>query len=157
MRPELDLKDKISETMSALFLFTNAALLVLTLPSLPETIPIHFNSAGETDGYGSKYITWIIFSISLSIYVGLTLLSMFPRLYNNRITERNREEQYRMTGKMIRTLKAMILCFFALTTFFILQNAQFKMMEYSKYLILILFLLIFPVTIYYLIKLGRIR
>ena len=33
---------------------------LLVLPYLPDTVPTHWNAAGEIDGYGSKYtnLSW---------------------------------------------------------------------------------------------------
>lgn len=44
---------------------------LIVAPSLPETVPVHWNAAGQPDGYGSKAIMlWLMPSIMLGI-VGL--------------------------------------------------------------------------------------
>lgn len=157
MKIQPDTKDKIIELICLLLLLTSALIIGLTLPSLPDIVPIHFNFAGEPDGYGSKYMIWAIFGVSVVVYIGLTLLSRFPGLYKNRITVKNVEEQYRLTVKMVRALKVILLFFFTLIAYLMTQTAQLKMTEYSNFIVLFPFVLIFPTIIYYLIKLGKVR
>ena len=49
----------------------------ILLPKMPDTIPIHWNAAGEIDGYGSKYVSLILAAVPLLI-TGLFIL--IPRI-----------------------------------------------------------------------------
>jgi hypothetical protein len=156
MNIPLDRIDKISESISLLFLLTCAMTLLCVLPSLPDRVQIHFDG-GAADRFGNKYIFLLIFIIAFVLYVGLTILAKYPTLYKNRLTERNLEEQYKLAAKMIRTLKLCIMFFFTVLIFTITQTAQLKMIGASNLLILLPFILFFPTVIYYLIKFGKIR
>jgi hypothetical protein len=153
----LDTKDKIAEIVSIIFLLGTAVIICLAMPALPSIVPIHFNFDGEADGFGSKYMIWIIFGISLVIYIGLSLISKYPGLYKNRMREKNIEQQYILTAKMCRTLKVIILFFFTLLSYCMVQTAQLKFIRYSSLLIVLPFVLLFPTMIYYLFKLSKVR
>lgn len=157
MKIALDKYDKIWEAISISFLLTIAALITFTLPTLPDTIPIHFNFQGKADGFGSKYILWLVFGLAFLTYSIFTIISLRPGLYKSRMTENNIEEQYKLTAKMTRATKMYILLFFVLLTIFMLQATQGKWMEHVPYLILIFFVLILTPTFYYLIKLIKVR
>ena len=156
MKIPFDRTDKISEIISLIFLLTSALILLFILPSLPDRVPLQF-IGGDADGYGSKYVFWIIFIVVLILYGGLTILAKYPTFYKNRLTERNLEEQYKLTAKMIRTLKLCIMFFFSVLIYFMTQTAQLKMIVASNLLILFPFILFFPTVIYYLIKFGKVR
>ena len=46
-------------------------------PSLPETIPIHWNAAGEIDGWGSKTTLFMLNLLPVGI---LALLALIPKI-----------------------------------------------------------------------------
>jgi uncharacterized membrane protein len=70
--------------------------------TLPETIPIHFNFAGEADGYGEKGHIFALPAIATIVAIVLALLSKIPHQFNYlvAITEANAEKQYR-GGRML--------------------------------------------------------
>jgi uncharacterized membrane protein len=137
LKATLDKNDKIWEVISIVLLIINAMLIAFTLPSLPDTVPIHFNFAGKADGWGSKNVLWLIFVVVLPIYAMFTYLSFNPGFYRSRMTERNIEEQYRITSKMARTVKAFILLAFIGLTAFMLKTAQGQWTEQIPFLFLI--------------------
>ena len=157
MKISLDKYDKIWEAISILLLLTIVIVITYSLPSLPDTIPIHFDFEGKADGFGSKYMLWTVFGIALLMYTIFTIISRRPGLYKSRMTENNIEEQYILTAKMTRTMKMYILIFFVILSFFMVQTAQGQWTEYTPFLILIIFALILPPTFYYLIKLSKVR
>ena len=57
-RPKIELqltqRDKILEVIGWILLIGIWILTFTNYFDLPETIPIHFNAAGEADGFGSK-------------------------------------------------------------------------------------------------------
>ena len=129
-----DLKDKISEAISLVFLITSISIVAVTVPKLPDSIPFHYNMTGEVDGYESKHMLWVIIALSVIIYIGLTVLAMFPGLYKKKLNGENLEEQYRLTSKTTRTMKAVIVLSFLIVSYFMTHAAQIKNTESLIYL-----------------------
>ena len=50
---------------------------LLVLPYLPDTVPTHWNAAGEIDGYGSKYTNLFLAALPLLM---LGLFALTPRI-----------------------------------------------------------------------------
>lgn len=78
--------------------------------TLPETIPIHFNFAGEADGYGEKGHIFALPAIATIVAIVLALLSKIPHQFNYlvTITKANAEKQYR-GGRMLLFVICLIL------------------------------------------------
>ncbi len=94
-----------------------ASLFIITTfyyPQLPDTIPIHFNIKGEPDGFGSKNTIWVMPFIALGCFLLINFLNKSPHLLNIpvKITEENKEYQYRLISKSI-------LVFNCITTIFL--------------------------------------
>jgi uncharacterized membrane protein len=94
--------------------------------ALPETVPIHFNGAGEADGFGSKQTLFGVLTISFILYAGLSLLQGYPQKLNFpvKMTPENAARQYALAIRMIRSLKAFIALTFAWSLYQSIQIAQ---------------------------------
>jgi uncharacterized membrane protein len=157
MKIPLDTKDKISEVISILFLVASFLIVALSIPDLPDIVPNHFNLKGEPNKYGSKHYLWVMVGISVFLYIGLTVLAKFPQIYNFRYTPNNIEEQYKLTSKMVRNLKLGLMFFQAALTFFMVQSAQLKFVQYVFFLIPLVLIIVFGNVIYYTIQWGKIK
>jgi len=153
----LDKNDRIWEAISIILLVTNALLIALTLPSLPDTVAIHFDGSGQANGWGHKNTLWLVFGIALLVYAIMTFISLKPGLYKSRMTKNNIDEQYRLTSKMARTVKAFILLAFIGLTTFMLMTAQGKWTGQIPFLFLIFFVLVIPPCLYYAVKISRVQ
>ncbi|TAM68333.1 MAG: DUF1648 domain-containing protein [Microbacteriaceae bacterium] len=69
--------------VSVLLLLATVVVGVAVYPTLPETLPVHWNAAGEIDGYAAKSI-WPVFG-PLLIGLGLVAL-LFATSYLGRLT-----------------------------------------------------------------------
>lgn len=71
--------------------------------ALPDQIPVHFNLAGEPDGWGSRSSILVLAGIGLVLVVGTALLSRYPRAFNypREITEENAQRVYRAGEEMM--------------------------------------------------------
>ena len=148
MKVQFDLKDKISEAFSLAFLVSSISIVAVTIPKLPDSIPYHYNMTGEVDGYESKHILWVMVALSTVIYIALTILAMFPGLYKKQLSGDNIEEQYRLTSKTTRTMKAVIVLSFLIISYFMTHNAQLKSIEY-------IYLVPFFVMLVLVVRLGK--
>lgn len=98
-----------------------ASTLVLTIwvivryPSLPATIPTHFNLMGEPDGWGPRSsIIWMV-ALFVALIAGVEVLSHFPRAFNyvGTITEKNAQEMYRTGEQMMVWLNVTLVMMYA--------------------------------------------
>ena len=82
-----------------------AACLValVRFPFLPGTIPVHFNALGEADGWGSRWLVFVLMAVAIATTAGVAWLSHHPRLYNYpaAITEHNAQKLYRAGEQMM--------------------------------------------------------
>jgi uncharacterized membrane protein len=93
---------------------------------LPDSIPTHYNGAGQADGFGGKSTIMTLPLIGTVLLVGLTILNKFPHIFNypTNITQDNALRQYTNATRMIRYLKLIIVVIFGLTAFKTIQNAN---------------------------------
>ena len=64
-----------------LICFFSAVAQICILPTLPDTIPIHWNAAGEVDGYGSK---WLGLLFAVLPMASVALMRLMSRIDPNR-------------------------------------------------------------------------
>jgi len=102
---------EIAAVLGLIFLFF---LVFAYWSKLPNSIPSHYNAAGEPDGWSGKGTLLLLPIISLVLYFGLSTLTRFPHLYNFpwKITEENMERQFYLAQMMILSLKAEIIWLF---------------------------------------------
>lgn len=128
-QPKLDIARTQTETVLEflsggilLFLFF---LLFQNWTEIPELIPTHFGVSGKVDTWGSKYTILLIPSVTLLIYVGLTILCRFPHVYNYpwRITDENATRQYMLARTFLCWLKFELVVLFTCIEWTIIQVA----------------------------------
>ena len=80
--------------------------------NLPTTIPIHFDAAGNADGFGPKGMIWLLPAIGVVMVPAMLFLRRFPWLSTVpfEITEENAAYQY---GLIVRLL-SLLACFVSL-------------------------------------------
>lgn len=116
-RPKIKIPRTFLENIldiAAIILFiAGAANIIMQWSSIPGTVPIHFNGAGEPDGWGSKNNLWILLVIGSLMWVLLTILEKYPHVYNYLfLTDENTERQYKNGRLMLNVIKNEILLFF---------------------------------------------
>jgi uncharacterized membrane protein len=129
-RPKIKLKlttaDKIIEILGWFLIIAIWGLTIASYSSLPDTIPIHFNGAGQADGFGEK-ATMLLLPLTATIsFIGMTILNKFPQVFNypTNITQDNAFRQYTNATRLIRYLKLSIVFIFGLIVFKTIQNAN---------------------------------
>ncbi|WP_421877857.1 DUF1648 domain-containing protein [Marinoscillum sp.] len=109
-RPKLELEKDGFDWVIEIITFLLFAGLIITpfyyYSALPDTIPSHYNAAGEADGFSGKNVIWTLPAIGLVMFIGLTILNRFPHIFNypTEVTEENAERLYRGGTKLIRVL-----------------------------------------------------
>lgn len=112
----LDYLLEICGVLGVLFMIILAAKFWI---DLPERIPVHYNARGEPDGYGPKSMIWILPSVTLILYIGLTILNRFPHIFNYpvKVTAENAERLFTLGTRTIRLVKAVVIIIFAFISF----------------------------------------
>jgi len=117
-RPKIKLvlttTDKVFEIIGWLALLMLWILTIINYSNLPNMIPIHYNGAGQADGFGGKGVLFMLPLIASVLFIGLTLLNKFPHVFNypTSITTENALRQYSNATRMIRYLKFIIVFIF---------------------------------------------
>lgn len=123
---ELTTTDKIFEIIGWLLILGVWGLTIINYSNLPDTIPIHFDGAGQADGFGGKATILTLPLIATILFVGLTVLNNFPHIFNypTNITKDDALKQYTNATRMLRYLKLIIVIIFGIIAFKTIQNAN---------------------------------
>jgi uncharacterized membrane protein len=153
--PKIKLKRKtidwIIEVAGFSFLIILIALPIIWYNKLPESIPVHFNGAGEPDGYGGRSTLWILPVTGLVMWILFTVLEAFPQVYNFpvKITPENIVAQYRLATRLMRILKSVILIIFSFISFRTIKTATGEASGLGEAFLPVFLLITFGVIIIY--------
>jgi len=127
--PIVNLKKSGFERVCDFLALAGLALFIIMIAAywskLPATIPIHFNLAGEADGWGGKATILVLPGIALFIYVAMTLAGLSSKHINYpvRITPENAERQYRLARHLLAVMKVTVIWGLLGLTWLILRTA----------------------------------
>ncbi len=82
IRPNLSTTDKAMELIGWIVVLGIWILPLYYYSGLPESIPIHYNGAGEVDSLGGKASIFILPIISTILFIALTILNKYPHVFN---------------------------------------------------------------------------
>lgn len=129
-RPRLSIPltnfDYGAEVLGLLALSWMVAMFIVDVPKLPQIIPTHFGFSGKPDAWGPKSTIYPMLWLSMAMYVGLSILSRFPHIYNYPwpITQENAEAQYRLGRSVMTCMKVASLWLFSYLTWQTIQIAR---------------------------------
>ncbi|MCC5946437.1 MAG: DUF1648 domain-containing protein [Bernardetiaceae bacterium] len=157
-RPKIKLElttiDKTLELLGWLAIIAIWVLAISNFAKLPDTIPIHYNSVGEADGFGDKTNILILPIIATILFVAMTILNKFPHVFNypTEITRDNALSQYTNATRIIRYLKFLIVVSFAFIVFKTIQSANGEATELGVWFLPLFIGLIFIPLTYFILK-----
>lgn len=111
--------EAIMNCLCLLILVGTSVFLALIWRNVPETVPMHYNFAGEIDRWGGKSEMLILPVVMWFFYALLTGVERIPKAWNLdliQVTEENRERVYSTTRRCIVSLKFVIVCWFSYMT-----------------------------------------
>ncbi len=162
-RPKIDIElEGIDHAME----WAGFALVVLTwawviycYPTLPDTIPTHYNAIGEVDGFGSKPTLLILPVLATVLFAGLLLLSRKPRLYNYpvSVTPENARKLYKTGSRAIRYIALFIPIIFGIIIYSTIQTARGEMQGIGKWFLPFAIIGTTAPTILMLIRISKIK
>lgn len=111
---------------------------------LPEIIPIHFDGSGIANGYGNKATMFLLPVIGTAIFILVTVLSKYPQIFNYtvRITDQNKQYQYKNTTRMLRCLKLSIAIIFIVIVIDMYLSGTKKMDGLGSWFLIMVFSII---------------
>jgi hypothetical protein len=93
---------------------------------LPARFPIHFDHAGNPDGWGQPSSLLVLPLVTLGVYFLMTIVSQFPRVFKNplRATDENGSRIEHLTLEMIPWLKMELVWLLAWFQWFSIEAAR---------------------------------
>ena len=130
-----------------------------SLPFLPDSVPIHFNIAGEADGWGSKYFLLLLPIIGVVTTLAVEAIENKPHLHNYpaRINESNVEAFYKLSIRTMNLTKNATLIVFGLLMLDIVITAKTSEPFFQTFILFILIGVIFGVIIWHLFSMRKIQ
>lgn len=127
--------------------------------NLPQQIPVHFNTAGEIDRYGSKYVACGLPGLACFIYVLLSYVNRSPESFNYpfAITEATASRHYKLAMNFIRWIRLTIVLTFSAIFLNMIHAAENGSAIFGIFLLPIILLLVFLPILFYLFLAYRIR
>jgi uncharacterized membrane protein len=157
MKIKLDTADKVLEAVALVALLTTAAIIAINIPNLPNIIPNHFDFNGVPNQYGSKNTLWAVVAVSVFIYMLIGIISMFPESFNYPSQKNDKESQYKLGTKLVRSLKASILIFILIVSVVIIQSAKTGTAKGAGWLIALILIIVFGNLIWFAVKWRKIK
>jgi len=147
---ELNQTDRILEIIGWILLIGIWILTLANYFGLPETIPIHFNAAGEADGFGNKITILALPILSTLLFVAMTILNKYPHVFNypTKITQENALSQYTGATRILRYLKLIIVIIFGGIVFMTIQNVNGKADGLGTWFLPLTIIMIFMPIVY---------
>ncbi len=148
-RPKIKLipttADMLVELLGWIVLLTIWGWTFTYYSSLPDTIPTHFNAAGEVDGFGSKASIIGLPVIASLLFIGLTVLNRYPHIFNypTAITQDNALRQYTLATRMLRYLKLVLALVFGGIELMTIQHATGKAAGLGAWFLTLTLILVF--------------
>lgn len=115
MKPKKTVWSRITEALSLILMIGTIVYLIVMWKSIPDTIPAHYNAAGEVNRWGDKSELIFLPILGGMLYFLITLIQQYPAAWNTgvKVTEQNRERVYQILGNLIGTTKLMMLAVFS--------------------------------------------
>ena len=157
-RPKITLipttADRLVEVLGWLILLVLWGLTISHFSTLPDTIPTHFNAAGEADGFGSKASIIGLPVIANLLFIGLTVLNRYPHIFNypSPVTQDNALRLYTLATRMLRYLKLVLVLVFGGIEFMTIQHATGEASGLGVWFLPLTLVLIFIPLIYFVIN-----
>ena len=120
--------------------------ILISWSGIPEKVPGHFDSMGNVTSWSGKGTVWLMPIIMLAMFVLLTVIGMFPSLWNTgvKVTEENRERIYSILKGMLDTIKLTICLTFTVISLYMARCSALP----SWFMAVTLVLILGPIAVY---------
>ena len=150
---KFDTKQKIIEIINLSLLIFMIAYLIINWNNIGENVPIHYNSAGQSDSWGSKNSLIVLPIVTIIVNISMSGVLLCPQALNVpvKITEENYVKVYDLTRDLMNFAKIAINISFLYIT---LMSANCKPLG-PWFLPIFLIIIFMPIAIYY-IKIRKV-
>ena len=156
---ELTGTDKIIEMSSWFLLVAVWVFTLMKYMELPDTIPVHYDSSGRVNDYGSKSTLLLLPAIGTIMAIGLSVLNRYPHVFNypKKITPENALDQYTNATRMIRFLNLSTTLVIGIVVLMIVRDSSNETVQPGGGMIIMIlvFTIIFLPLIYFTVKAFR--
>lgn len=129
------------------------AYLIINWNNIGENVPIHYNSAGQSDSLGSKSSLIILPIVTIIVNISMSGVLLCPQALNIpiKLTEENYVKAYDLTRDLMNFIRIAINISFLYMT---IMSANGKPLG-SWFLLIFLTIIFMPIVIYY-IKIRKV-
>lgn len=110
-RPQIHIEKTTLEKIANIIGIASIVAMVLYIAfnwsALPDDVPIHFNVAGEVDGWGSKWNMLFLPIITIALYIFMEVIEKKPHTHNYpaHLTEQNAARFYKESCQILNLTK----------------------------------------------------
>ncbi|MGB9406128.1 MAG: DUF1648 domain-containing protein [Terracidiphilus sp.] len=124
---------------------------------LPARIAIHFDAAGNPNGWGEPSMLPLFPAVAVVLYLGMTLAARFPAFFNYPVafTAENRPRLEALALDLIAWLKMEMVCLFAWIQWSIIEMARRGRGDLSAWLIPVSMGVIFATVAWFIVAMRR--
>ena len=107
---------KITTAICILMLLASTIFVLVRWAQLPDQIAIHYNFAGEADGFGGKGSLILLMVMAWVTFLIMTVSVKHPEKWNMpvEVTEENKSRLFAITRAMMEALKLLMTLLFVL-------------------------------------------
>jgi len=126
---------------------------------LPDRIPIHFDAAGQINGWGSPAMLWFLPVVAAGVYILLTLVSRRPCAFNYpvRVTPATRPRLEAMSLELIAWLRAELIWLFLFIEYATIRSARLGRSALSPWTVLICIAVVFVTIGWHIAAMRRVK
>ena len=159
IRPPRKIADRIFESLAIAGVLYGLFIIIQAWPTLPQTIPTHFDASGNPDGFGSKEWIWLLPAISVVMVPAILFFRRYPWLSNVpwEINEDNAIRQYELLVRLLSLCACAVSFIFLVLTFDTISTASGGSSLFGKWLMLLFTVPIIGILVWYLIVGWRAR
>ncbi len=111
--------------IGGVILLATGVYLLATWSTIPNLVPIHFNFSGAVDQMGGKSTLWVIYAIEACLYVFCTVMTQFPKTWNNQPKSKDPVMQLKYIQtyqRMMEVLDLLLVILFAGIILFVIHG-----------------------------------
>ena len=146
MKTEYTGFQKMLEIVGIILLVLFVGFIAMSWGELPDKIPGHYNAAGIVDRWGNKGEILILPVITILLYGGLSVITLFPQMWNVPQTknESNKYLVYSTSKTMLILMKIEVTVNFFFISYFSIKGRNLPALHTPIFLVMI-----FGTLIYY--------